>query len=465
LQKLKILTYLFLLVLAMLPGPAQTARAQPAQANAAQAGGVSAYDLILAMNTLRVSLGNPALIEHPIINAVAQATAQTMAANNMSWHIGDVRGRIQAAGYGGGATVWATENFAVGTSMGIDQIMVAWADPDHMRPAANPAYCHVGAGVAQAANGRIYYVLQAAYVSGSACGDVAVDGGGNDGGNFTVPQIIVPVKIATPNAEGQIFHEVQTGQSFWSIAIAYQITIADLEYWNNLSRDQTLAVGKRLFIPSRRTQGYATPTPVGMVVRSTPDAEGKIIHSVEAYQTLSTIAKAYEVEVDTLLSLNGIQVDWPLQIGQALVVSPGRVLSPIEKLTPGADGQYYHTVQSGQTLSGIAALYEISVQDLMAWNGLGANSIIRPDQQLLLLVTPPATNTPTPGPPTATTAPTATPAPPRSTPTRTRTPAASPTIAVERASLPAALVEFWPLPAALIAAGLILLVWFFRRNS
>ncbi|MFN8402272.1 MAG: hypothetical protein U0V48_01770 [Anaerolineales bacterium] len=46
------------------------------------------------MNTLRVSYGLPPLVEEPIINAVAQATAQTMAANNMSWHIGDVRGRI-----------------------------------------------------------------------------------------------------------------------------------------------------------------------------------------------------------------------------------------------------------------------------------------------------------------------------------------------------------------------------------
>ena len=75
---------------------------------------MTAYDLIIAMNTLRVSYGLPALIEDPIINAVAQGTAEIMAANNMSTHIGDVRGRIQAAGYGGGSKVWATENFAVG---------------------------------------------------------------------------------------------------------------------------------------------------------------------------------------------------------------------------------------------------------------------------------------------------------------------------------------------------------------
>ena len=40
----------------------------------------SRNELILAMNTLRVSNGLPALIEDPIINAVAQSTAETMAA-------------------------------------------------------------------------------------------------------------------------------------------------------------------------------------------------------------------------------------------------------------------------------------------------------------------------------------------------------------------------------------------------
>lgn len=161
-------TWLLLLVLGTgLFPPAQVAQAsqpQPASAYAA-----SAYELIAAMNTLRVSYGNPPLIEDPIINAVAQYTAQVMADNQMSWHIGDVRGRIAAAGYGGGATVWATENFAVGASIGIDQIMAAWADPDHMRPAVTAAYCHVGAGVATA-HGKTYYVLQAAYISGQACG-------------------------------------------------------------------------------------------------------------------------------------------------------------------------------------------------------------------------------------------------------------------------------------------------------
>ena len=406
--------FAFLLVLYLLAGlliPAAPARADSPIRPFAQSGAVTSSDLILAMNTLRVSNGLQALIVDPVVMSVAQATADTMAAYEMSWHIGDVRGRIAAAGYGNGATVWATENFAVGLGgWGIDQIMLSWADPDHMRPATNPAYCHVGAGVSTAASGRIYYILQAAYTSGSACGpyEYTGDTGGGSSGPPPVSQVIIPVQVATPDADGKIFHEVKSGQSFWSIAVAYQITIADIEFWNNLSRDIPLKVGARLFIPSSSTQGYATPTPVGMVVPIAPDANGKVVHVVEPYHTLITIAAAYQVEINTILSLNGWSVDWPLSIGQELLIDPGEVTatptpqSPLARLTPAADGNYYHTVQSGETLSYIAGLYEVSPAQLMSWNGLTADAVIYPDQQLLLQVTPPAPPTATSGPPTHT---------------------------------------------------------------
>ena len=464
----------WLLVLVFLAGflhPADRSGAAAAPSNPAQSGGVTAYDLIAAMNTLRTSYGLPALIEHPIVDAVAQSTAEIMAANEMSWHIGDVRGRLAAAGYGGGATVWATENFAVG-NMTIDEIMVVWADPDHMRPAVTPAYCHVGAGVARAANGMYYYVLQAAYTSTNSCGDYIPPAGSTpQPGGSPVSQLIVPVKLATPDADGKIYHVVEAGQSLWAIAVAYQITIRDLEIWNNISRDSAIRIGQRLFIPSSSTEGYFTPTPVGMILPSTPDAEGKIIHTVQAYQALITIAQAYKVTVDSILALNGIQEEWPLQIGQKLLISPGSVtpsptprpLTPIEKLTPASDGNYYHIVQSGETLSWISGLYNVSLADLMAWNGLNNASIIRPEQKLVLQVTPPPTLTPTLGPPTATATATPTPRPPTATRTPTRT-ALSPTIQVTPVSQPGASKIGWPFFVVLAAAGLIVLWLVFRKK-
>jgi LysM repeat protein len=402
---------------------------------------VTAYDLIIAMNTLRVSYGNSALIEDPIIDAVAQSTAEIMAANKMSSHIGDVSGRLKAAGYGGGAAVQGTENFAVGSTFTIDEIMAVWSDAAHMLPVTNSGYCNVGAGIAKSADGLTYYVLQAGFVSGKSCGaytstgaTVAQNGETTIG---SVSQVIVPVQVATPDESGKIYHVVQAGQSFWSIAIAYKLTVKDLQTWNNLDSSSTLQTGQKLFIPSANTAGYFTPTPVGMFTTSTPEPDGKIVHTVQAYQTLSSIAQAYGVTVSTILGLNRLQEDWPLQIGQSLIIHPSNItpsptprpLTPIEKLTPSGDGKYYHTVQNGENLAWIANLYQIGLNDLMGWNGLNGGTVLQPGMQLLLQVTPPPTATYTPSaiPPTATATLTATPAPPTATATPSATPSQTPT--------------------------------------
>ncbi len=420
---------MIVLIFCALVLPANTADAIKAPSAPMSAGDVTAFDLIIAMNTLRASYGLAVLAEDPIIDAVAQSTANIMAANQMSWHIGDVPGRLTASGYGGGAKVYGTENFALG-NMSIDEIMVVWSDASHMIPAVNPAYCNVGAGVAKSPNGMTYYVLQAAYTSNKSCGEYKSptgtttnkDGTTMEGRVNGVSQLVVPVKIATPDADGKIYHVVEAGQSFWSIAVAYKLTIKDLEIWNNLSKNSKLQIGQRLFIPGNNTAGYATPTPVGMILVSQPEKDGKIIHVVQSYQTLSTISQAYSISIDQILSQNGLKIDWPLQVGQKLLIRPSLVtatatplpLTPAEKLTPAADGKYYHTIKSGETISGIAGLYKISINDLAGWNGMTSEDIIRVGQKLLLQITPPATKTATPGPTT--------------TPQPTLTPSASSTI-------------------------------------
>jgi LysM repeat protein len=287
-----------------------------------------------------------------------------------------------------------------------------------------------------------------------------------------VSQLIVPVKIASPDAEGNVFHIVQAGQSFWSIAVAYKITIKDLEIWNNLSKDNRLQMGQKLFIPGPNTKGYATPTPVGMIIAATPDPDGKIIHTVASYQTLSTITLAYGVTIANLLVYNGIKEEWPLQIGQKLVISPGNVtpsptprpLTPVEKLTPASDGKYYHVIRSGETLSWIADLYQVNVSDLMAWNGLNAISVIYPDNKLLLQVTPPATQTNTPGPATATA--TLTPVTPSETatlaPSQTAIP---PTVAAMAVVKDDGIPGFLYVVFGLAAVGMAIILVFGRRKS
>ena len=53
---------------------------------------VTAYDLINLINGMRSSNGLGALSVDSALMACAQSTAETMAASNMTWHIGNVAG-------------------------------------------------------------------------------------------------------------------------------------------------------------------------------------------------------------------------------------------------------------------------------------------------------------------------------------------------------------------------------------
>ncbi len=77
----------------------------------------------------------------------------------------------------------------------------------------------------------------------------------------TALPVIQPVLTATANPDGSVIHQVESGQSLWSIAIAYGVTIAQILEWNGLAQDAVLRVGQTLVIqPSFRPTVSPTPT-------------------------------------------------------------------------------------------------------------------------------------------------------------------------------------------------------------
>ncbi len=213
------------------------------------------YAIIAEINAIRIANGLSALEIDPILMSTAQQTSATMAAYSSCAHLGGVSDRIAAAGYGGGAKVWATENISCGINKTVQTIVYQdWADELHMLPMTNANYRHVGAGVTTV-NGYSYYVLHAAYTSGSP---------GSSGSTFiavtpkpTTSQRIIPVETSTLNPDGSIIHVVQEGQALWSIAIAYNVKIVDIAALNPWidPNNPVLYVGQKIII-----RGPSTPT-------------------------------------------------------------------------------------------------------------------------------------------------------------------------------------------------------------
>jgi LysM repeat protein len=232
------------------------------------------YDVIRLVNELRISRGLPAYEVHPILMSVAQAQASWSAANNHIGHDGpggsSPNDRAQAAGYGGGERSFATENAAHGTASynTPDLVVSMWqSDWGHLNAMISPDYEHIGVGYAEA-GGYSWYVMMVGWV-----GD---KGGSTDAQPLESPEETLPLSpfiLSEPDEDGAIYHEVQPGQSAWTIAAHYDVELAELLALNDLSEDSILHPGDVLLVrPPTSTAGSPTPLSATPVAQRQPTA-------------------------------------------------------------------------------------------------------------------------------------------------------------------------------------------------
>jgi len=208
-------------------------------------------------------------------------------------------------------------------------------------------------------------------------------------------------------------------------------------------------------LPTSTATFTRTPTPTSTATPTiTPTPTPSFyVHVVEAGDTLIAIALKYGVLLDTILDANDLSEDDLLHIGQKLIIPLGPEVdlptATATRLPSTGFNIITHTIQAGDTLLGIALLYDTTVADIVEANGLSG-----PDEILNIgdvLVIPSEAAIPTPVTPTLT--PTATP---------TQTPLPSPTPAepspTPRFTLPAPLL-LAPPNDALIEGETTLLNW------
>ncbi|MFN8560656.1 MAG: LysM peptidoglycan-binding domain-containing protein [Anaerolineae bacterium] len=152
-----------------------------------------------------------------------------------------------------------------------------------------------------------------------------------------------------------------------------------------------LIVAGMLGLPASLFAQDATPTvPPGVT-----------IHVVQRGETLSRIAQQYNITLTELVRLNGIADPSTIYTGQRLLV-------PSADATPVPAASVVHVVQPGETLESIAALYGMTVDDLIARNNLtDATSFYVGEMLDVSSSAPSAPPTDVPASPEATTTPTA----------------------------------------------------------
>ena len=118
--------------------------------------------------------------------------------------------------------------------------------------------------------------------------------------------------------------------------------------------------------------------PITSVEENAPDETfPDLVHVIEPGDTLSTVAKQYNVEIANLAAYNQILDYNHVVLGQKLRIPPVGVTitEPAVETMPGADG--YHVVREGDSMSAIARRYSLTLEELMALNEIDEPNLVR----------------------------------------------------------------------------------------
>lgn len=139
---------------------------------------------------------------------------------------------------------------------------------------------------------------------------------------------ILPGKAATPNPDGSIVHIVESGESLYSIAVDYGVTIATIKELNNLSSND-INVGQKLIIRLGSSPTPTTPVTPTLAPTRTPRPTSTVTVTRRPTHTPSPTSTPVAIATPkpsfTILGLSSDHID-PLLIGIAALALGGVML-------------------------------------------------------------------------------------------------------------------------------------------
>ncbi len=161
--------------------------------------------------------------------------------------------------------------------------------------------------------------------------------------NLTIGQtLIIPDNEEDDIIDGETIYIVKSGDTLYKIAGLYGMTVNELKALNNLTSN-SLSIGQRLrVVPS--------------------EATGANTYVVKSGDSLYSIAKKFGITVDALKGANN-KTSNLLTIGEVLIIPTNN----------GSSSNRIHIVKPGDTLYSIARLYNTTVDEIKRLNNLGSN--------------------------------------------------------------------------------------------
>jgi len=187
-----------------------------------------------------------------------------------------------------------------------------------------------------------------------------------DPSRLTIGQQICIPGVAPPACPGGQLYTIRAGDTFFSIAQRFNVTVNQLIAANPGVDPDRLQIGQQICIPG------AAP----------PGCPGGFLYTIRAGDTFFSLAQRFNVTVNELIAANpGVDPD-RLQIGQQICI-------PTEPPTPGCPGGFLYTIQAGDTFFSLARRFNVTVNQLIAANPGVDPDALRIGQQICIPTQPP----------------------------------------------------------------------------
>lgn len=168
----------------------------------------------------------------------------------------------------------------------------------------------------------------------------------------------IPTPEPNPNPETptkeNITYTVKRGDTLSQIALDYGTTVQELVRLNNIANPNLIYVGQKLIIQMAQAS-----------------EQNEIVYTVKRGDTLSQIAMEYGTTVSSIVELNQIPNPNLIYIGQKIKIRTNDGEDSIHDC-----GHIIYRIKWGDTLTSIARRYNVSIQSIVEQNNIGNPNLI-----------------------------------------------------------------------------------------
>ena len=238
----------------------------------------------------------------------------------------------------------------------------------------------------------IVYIGLSSGITGTTIAEPIIEGTATNTATTTPTptETLAPTAIPTETPLPPFDYTVRSGDTCGGIAVAFGISVQSLVILNNLSSNCIISEGQSLKIPYPTPTPAPPPTEIPNEATQTSQACEKISYTVQANDTLSSIALNYNVPQDSIKFYNGLSTD-NVFLGQPITIplcerfatpgpTPTATLPPpfqAPNLLLPADGAAFTLANDIVTLqwASIGTLrdteaYQITIEDITSGQGV-----------------------------------------------------------------------------------------------